>query len=131
MRNVLKLKLAFLIIWFPGFSIKESLAAEAFKNVSVFEANQMVKREKILVLDVRTDIEYAQSHIRNAFLIPLMVLSERVHELKEEQSILVYCNSGNRSKTACKYLVSKGFRHVYNMLGGIDSWIKEGYEVVK
>jgi rhodanese-related sulfurtransferase len=131
MRKVLNLTLTFLIIWFPGFSITESLAKEDFKNVTTFDAYHMIKDQKILILDVRIDVEYAQSHIRDAVLIPLMVLSKRVHELKRDQRILVYCYKGNRSKTACEYLASKGFKHIYNMLGGIDSWIEEGYEVVK
>ncbi len=131
MRKVLNVTLTFLIIWFPGFSITESLAKEDFKNVATFDAYYMIKDQKILILDVRTDVEYARSHIRDAALIPLMVLSKRVHELKREQSILVYCKGGNRSNTACEYLASKGFRHIYNMLGGIDSWIEEGYEVVR
>ncbi len=131
MRKVLNLTLTFLIIWFPGFSITESLAKEDFKNVTTFDAYHMIKDQKILILDVRIDVEYAQSNIRDAVLIPLMVLSKRVHELKRDQRILVYCYKGNRSKTACEYLASKGFKHIYNMLGGIDSWIEEGYEVVK
>jgi rhodanese-related sulfurtransferase len=60
-----------------------------------------------------------------------MVLSKRVHELKVDQRILVYSYKGNRSTTACEYLASKGFKHIYNMLGGIDLWTEEGYEVVR
>ncbi len=131
MRKVLNLTLTFLIIWFPGFSITESLAKEDFKNVTTFDAYHMIKDQKILILDVRIDVEYAQSHIRDAVLIPLMVLSKRVHELKRDQRILAYCYKGNRSRTACEYLASKDFKHIYNMLGGIDSWKEEGYEVVK
>ncbi len=115
-----------------GSITSKSFAKEAFKNVSIFEAKQMIDDNEIhLILDVRTDVEYAQSHIRDAVLIPLMVLSKRVHELKMDQRILVYSYKGNRSKTACEYLESKDFKHIYNMLGGIDSWIKGGYEVVK
>ena len=137
MRKLLGLNLIFLVItclivWYPGSLTSKSYAAETFKNVSVFEAKYMIDDRKVsLILDVRTDVEYAQSHIRDAVLIPLMVLSKRVHELKRDQRILVYCYKGNRSKTACEYLASKGFKHIYNMLGGIDSWIEEGYEVVK
>ncbi len=137
MRKLLGLNLIFLVITyllacFSGSLTSESYAAETFKNVSVFEARHMIDDRKVsLILDVRTDVEYAQSHIRDSVLIPLMVLSKRVHELKWDQRILVYCYKGNRSKTACEYLASKGFKHIYNMLGGIDSWIEEGYEVVK
>ncbi len=137
MRRLLNLNLIFLVItclivWYSGYLTSESYAAEAFKNVSAFEAKHMIDDQQVhIILDVRTDVEYARSHIRDAVLIPLMVLSKRVHELKKDQRILVYCYKGNRSKTACEYLASKGFKHIYNMLGGIDSWIEEGYEVVK
>ncbi len=137
MRKVLNLNLIFLVItyllaWVSGSLTSESYAEETFQNVSVFEAKNMIGDQKVpLILDVRTDVEYAQSHIRDTVFIPLMVLSKRVHELKWDQRILVYCYKGNRSKTACEYLTSKGFKHIYNMLGGIDSWIEEGYEVVK
>ena len=130
--NLIFLVITYLIAWSSGSLSSESYAAETFKNVSVFEAKHMIDDQKVsLILDVRTDVEYAQSHIRDTVLIPLMVLSKRVHELKRDQRILVYCYKGNRSKTACEYLASKGFRHIYNMLGGIDSWIEEGYEVIK
>ncbi|MFQ5963494.1 MAG: rhodanese-like domain-containing protein [Candidatus Scalinduaceae bacterium] len=136
MKKVLNQTLTFtviisLLICSPGFFTSKSIAREAFKNISVLEANQMIKLQTIHILDVRTDVEYAQSHIKDAVLIPLMVLSSRLHELKDEQNILVYCYSGNRSKTACEYLASKSFKHVYNMLGGISSWIEAGYEVTK
>ncbi|ODS32519.1 MAG: rhodanese-related sulfurtransferase [Candidatus Scalindua rubra] len=135
MRNVLNLNLILLVITYlivfpPGSLTSKTHTAETFKNVSTFEAYHIIKQQEIFILDVRTDVEYAQSHLRDAVLIPLMKLSERMHELKEEQNILVYCYDGNRSKTACEYLTSKGFKHIFNMLGGIDSWIKEGYEVV-
>lgn len=124
--------LAIILAWSSGYTMPRLFAEETFKNVSAFEANHMIDEQGILViLDVRTGVEYAQSHLRDAVLIPLMVLDQRFYELKKDQTILVYCYKGNRSKTACEYLASKGHEQVYNILGGIASWIEEGYEVVK
>ncbi len=137
MRKILNQCTVFLVLvslpaLLSGLATSKSFAGESFKNVSVFEANQMIKEQKnLVILDVRTDVEYAQSHLKDAILIPLMVLDKRLYELKASQSIMIYCYKGNRSKTASEYLASKGFKQVYNMLGGIDSWIEEGYEVVK
>jgi len=126
------LVLAFLLAWSSAFVMPESFAGETFKNLTVFDAHQMIEEQGIQdVLDVRTDVEYAQSHLSGAVFIPLMVLDKRLHELKKDHTILVYCYKGKRSKMAGEYLASKGFKKVYNMLGGIDSWIKEGYEVVR
>ncbi len=121
---------AFLFVWTSAIIIHGSFAGETFKDISVFDAHQMIKENEIqVVLDVRTDVEHALGHLSDAVLIPIQVLEKRSHELEVDQSILVYCYKGNRSKTASEYLASKGFKNVYNILGGIDSWIKEGYEV--
>jgi rhodanese-related sulfurtransferase len=124
-----------LVVLSSGFVISESFAREIFNNISVSEAKYMMSEQnnnKVdLVLDVRTGEEYARSHIKDAVLIPLMILTEKMYEIERGQSILVYCHNGNRSKTACELLTSKGHKYVFNMLGGIESWVKKGFEVVE
>ena len=123
----------YLVVLSSGFFVSASFAREIFNNVSASEAKYMVSEQnnnKVdLVLDVRTGEEYARSHIKDAILIPIMILAEKKHEIEKSQSVLVYCHNGNRSKTACEYLTSKGYKHVFNMLGGIESWIEKGYDV--
>ena len=127
--------LIYLVVLSSGFFISKSFAREIFNNVSVSEAQYMMSEQnnsKVdFVLDVRTGEEYARSHIKNAVLIPIMILTEKMHEIQMGQSILVYCHNGNRSKTACELLTSKGHKYVFNMLGGIESWIEKGFEVVE
>jgi rhodanese-related sulfurtransferase len=127
--------ITYLIVLTSGFFISKSFAREIFNNVSVSEAKYMMSEQnnnKVdLVLDVRTGEEYARSHIKDAVLIPIMILTEKMHEIQMGQSILVYCHNGNRSKTACELLTSKGHKYVFNMQGGIESWIGKGFEVVE
>ena len=134
-RNFIFPVITYLVVLLSGFFISKSFAREIFNNVSVSEAKYMMSEQnnsKVdLVLDVRTGEEYARSHIKDAVLIPIMILAEKKHEIKKRQSIIVYCHNGNRSKTACEYLTSKGYKHVFNMLGGIESWVKKGFEVVE
>jgi len=134
-RNFIFPVLTYLAVLSSGFLISESFAREIFNNVSVSEAKYMMSEQnnsKVdLVLDVRTGEEYARSHIKNAVLIPVMILTEKMHEIQMGQSILVYCHNGNRSKTACELLTSKGHKYVFNMLGGVESWIDKGFEVVE
>ncbi len=124
-----------LVVLTSGFSLSELFAREIFNNVSVSEAKYMMNEQnnsKVdFVLDVRTGEEYARSHIKDAVLIPIMILTEKMHEIQTGQSILVYCHNGNRSKTACELLTSRGHKYVFNMLGGMESWIKKGFEVVE
>jgi rhodanese-related sulfurtransferase len=87
--------------------------------------------QNLVVLDVRNQSEYNLGHLYNAVLIPLYPLKERTGELQEHVNdpIIVYCKAGSRSQNACQTLVSYGFKNVYNMLGGIQSWIEAGYPI--
>ena len=140
MRRFLNRKIMFsatiyLVILISGFSMSELFAREIINNVSVSEAKYMMSEQnnnKVdFILDVRTGEEYARSHIKGAVLIPVMILTEKMHEIQTGQSILVYCHNGNRSEVACELLTSRGHKYVFNMLGGIESWIEKGYEVVE
>ncbi len=123
----------YLVVLTSGFPMSELFAREIFNNVSVSEAKYMMSEQNSnkvdFVLDVRTGEEYARSHIKGAVLIPIMILTEKMHEIETGQSILVYCHNGNRSEVACELLTSRGHKYVFNMLGGIESWIEKGYEV--
>ena len=134
-RNFIFPVLTYLVVLSSGFLISESFAREIFNNVSVSEAKYMMSEQnnnKVdFILDVRTGEEYARSHIKGAVLIPIMILTEKMHEIQRGQSILVYCHNGNRSKVACELLTSRGHKYVFNMLGGMESWIKKGFEVVE
>jgi rhodanese-related sulfurtransferase len=41
-----------------------------------------------------------------------------------QKPVLVYCRSGNRSVTASKILMAKGFHNLYNMKSGIKDWVR-------
>lgn len=81
------------------------------------------------LLDVRTEEEYNDGHIEGAYLIPVQELENRLNEIPVGKQIIVYCRSGNRSRTAANILMENGFGMVYDM-GGIVGWIEKGYPVV-
>lgn len=102
-----------------------------FPNISVQEAKAMVDSGDVFILDVRTQEEYDAGHISGSTLIPVEVIGTRLNEIPKDRKILVYCRSGRRSIEASKILVNNGFEEIYNMNGGIDDWIRSGFEVVK
>ncbi len=134
-RNLILPVITFIVVmstW--GFTF-ESSATGIFNNVSVFEARHMIDEHNLLkvniIIDVRTGAEYAEYHIKGAVLAPLLVLPERLQGIEKSKSILVYCNNGDRSKVACEFLSSKGYKYLFNMLGGIEAWVEKGYEIVE
>lgn len=100
---------------------------EGYKTIDSKVAHTMMQEEKVVILDVRTPEEYSEGHIEGAINIPLDEIRSRSNELNKDETILVYCRSGNRSKTASKELVKLGFVHVFDF-GGVNSW---GYGLVK
>ena len=79
-----------------------------------------------IVLDVRTEQEYASGHIPGAVNIPNeTIVSGAIQQLPDkEQLILVYCRSGNRSKQASEKLVNLGYTNIVEF-GGINDWSGE------
>lgn len=95
-----------------------------YTTITQEEAKKMMEKEDgHVIVDVRREDEYAESHIPNAILIPNESIgTERPSELPNlDQIILVYCRSGRRSKEAAAKLADLGYTHVYDF-GGITTW---------
>ena len=96
-------------------------------KITADEAAQMMQEETgFVLLDVRTQEEYASGHIPGAICIPNETIgSEEIPELPDkDQLILVYCRSGNRSKQASQKLAEQGYTNVVEF-GGINGWTGE------
>lgn len=107
--------------------------ASQYREVSAREAVGLIANVHPLILDVRTEPEFAAGHLENAMLIPVQELESRIAELSanKQQPVLVYCASGNRSTVASKLLVEAGFMQVSNLRRGIAEWDREGLPTVK
>lgn len=105
----------------------------AYKNVSPKEFQAEIEKPDTYILDVRTQSEFKEGHIKGAHLLPVQVLSESLQSLEsaKNKTILVYCANGNRSIVASKILRDAGFTHIINLGTGINGWIKDGYPTVK
>ena len=93
-------------------------------NITAEEAKEIMdSSEGYILLDVRTQEEYDESHIPGAVLIPNTEIEDRAGEElpDKEQLILVYCRSGNRSKKAAEILVKLGYTNIREF-GGIMDW---------
>jgi adenylyltransferase/sulfurtransferase len=74
------------------------------------------------LIDVREPHEYQIAKIPGAVLIPLGTLPARLGELDKDADIVAHCKSGARSQKAVDLLKQTGFKHVWNMTGGILAW---------
>jgi rhodanese-related sulfurtransferase len=81
------------------------------------------QQEKFVFIDVREEWEYEDDNL-GALNIPLGELPVRLEEIEshKDAEIIVHCRSGARSGNAKKFLESKGFSKVRNVLGGIMAY---------
>ena len=92
------------------------------------EARQLVERHaassNLIVVDVRSQKEFLQSHVPGAKHIPFEFLETRFRAEvpKETKNILVYCSQGERSRLACDFLSREGYTTLVNMRDGFQKW---------
>jgi hydroxyacylglutathione hydrolase len=79
-----------------------------------------------VVVDVRSDTEWAGGHLPAAVHIPLGHLAARVSEVPRAQPLIVQCQAGARSAIAASLLRRLGFDEVSNLAGGYDAWVAAG-----
>lgn len=101
---------------------------QAVLNLSTkeFESKILESKDK-LVLDVRTSNEVRNGMITSAKHVDFYSADfvERVKSLAPyELPVFVYCKSGGRSRAAANKLIKAGYKEVYNLKGGFDSWKK-------
>ena len=108
----------------------ESQKPLTYEQITAEQAKTIMDTEKdYIIVDARTEEEFAEGHIENAILIPEYEIKDRAEkELPDKELlILVYCRSGRRSKIASEELVNLGYSNVKEF-GGIIDW---PYDVVK
>lgn len=81
-----------------------------------------------VALDVRTPAEYITGHLPGAVNTDSSApdFGKQLEALDRGKSYFVYCQSGNRSSTAAELMHSLGFKHVYDIQGGMTAWQGEG-----
>ena len=83
--------------------------------------------DPIVLVDVRTPLEFRDSHIAGAVNIPAPDLRTRHTELDPKKPVFLICSSGNRSGLGASLLRQRGFREVYNVAGGMTGYSAAGY----
>ncbi|MCU1717915.1 rhodanese-like domain-containing protein [Pseudomonas sp. 5P_3.1_Bac2] len=102
------------------------------KSLSSRELTALVNSEQGLVLDIRTQKDFAAGHIVGALNIPQDKLSTRVSELDKHKgkTIIVVDAMGQHSGTVCRDLKKAG-HNAAKLSGGLATWRGDNLPVVK
>lgn len=109
---------------------RDTQEENTYHQINQDEAKIMMDTQDVVILDVREQDEFDAGHIVGAVLLPVGTIGEETAATvipEMDSVVLVYCRSGNRSKTASAALVELGYTNVYEF-GGINTW---PYEVEK
>ncbi len=110
---------------------------EARSRVRETNVDEVKKRmdqgDKVLLVDVREESEFAKDHLPNAIHLGKGIIErdieERVPDLNAE--MILYCGGGFRSALAADNLQKMGYKNVISMDGGIRGWREKGYPLTK
>lgn len=120
MRRIIPILFVFLLLAGCGGGEKET----SYRQISQEEAKEMMDTQEVIILDVREQDEYDSGHIPDAVLLPVGTIDEDTAAAvipEKDSTVLVYCRSGNRSKTASSALAELGYTNIYEF-GGIKTW---------
>lgn len=123
MKKILLLLFLILQLGLNACSIQTN---SSIQTIDAKTAVQMMKEsDNYLIVDVRTSQEFDAGHIENAINIDNNLIQKANQPLAQlpdtDQTIFIYCRSGNRSSQAAKKLESLGYTSIIDF-GGIQNW---------
>lgn len=125
MKQILPLFLLLLLLLTGcGGTASNASSESSYQQISQEEAKEMMDTQDVIILDVREQDEYDSGHIPGAVLLPVGTIDEETAAEvipEKDSTVLVYCRSGNRSKTASSALAELGYTNIYEF-GGINTW---------
>ena len=114
----------------PGFL---KLVKDAKSRVREADFREVKKRldnrEKMVLVDVREDNEWARGHLPGAIHLGKGVIERDIERaIPDKGAVLVlYCGGGYRSALAGDNLMKMGYTNVISMDGGWRAWVEAGY----
>jgi rhodanese-related sulfurtransferase len=109
-----------------------------FPNGKWVDAAELVRwradpgRAPPVVLDARTEDEYAVSHLQGAVRIdPYKPSLRPLRGFSKDTAIVLYSSVGYRGARVADFLARQGYSQVYNLEGGEFRWANEGRPVFR
>jgi rhodanese-related sulfurtransferase len=93
-----------------------------FKRIAVQEADDILERPDIAVLDVRDATSFREKHIDGAQHVSHANVSIWLGGLSKAIPVLIYCYHGQASQEYAQMFSDFGFTEVYSLDGGYQAW---------
>jgi rhodanese-related sulfurtransferase len=121
-----------------AFAVVHRLTARKFPEVRWIEPAELARwredpgRAQPVVLDTRTQDEYAVSHLRGAIRIdPYRPILRPIRQFPKDTPIVVYSSTGYRSARVARFLSGQNYSNVENLDGSLFQWANEGRPIFR
>jgi hydroxyacylglutathione hydrolase len=101
-----------------------------FHDVPLIDSPKLLQPD-MLLLDVREPAEFATLHADGAINLPQAEVAMRLHEIPQDQHVVVVCQVGGRSLRVAQFLKQMGYERVSSLDGGMAAWEAAGHPVVR
>jgi rhodanese-related sulfurtransferase len=93
-----------------------------YRDIAPLAASGLLDRLRLI--DVRQPDEFVGplGHVPGAELVPLATVTQVAADWDRDAPLLIICRSGGRSARAATDLAAMGFRHLFNLTGGMLAW---------
>ena len=91
------------------------------QRISATTINEL--KGEVTIVDIRSEKEWEDGHIKGSVNIPLNSLANRIAEIPESGYVIVHCQGGYRSMIAASLLEKEGRRNVFDLAGGYQAWV--------
>ncbi len=118
----------------PGFLKIVNDAKTRVRESNVHEIKKRLDAgEKMILVDVREDSEWARGHIAGAVHLGKGIIERDVEQAVPDRNapLVLYCGGGFRSALAADNLQKMGYTNVISMDGGWRGWNEAGYPTAK
>lgn len=97
---------------------------DTVNRISAETLAAMVKKDAVLLFDVRKKSEYDSQHVIGATNVPLNELNQHLAEIPKDKALVLHCAGGYRSMIASSMLKQRGWDQITDVQGGFAA-IKE------
>jgi rhodanese-related sulfurtransferase len=118
----------------PGFlklvdDAKSRVREADFRDIK----RRLDAREKLTLIDVREDNEWARGHLPGAVHLGKGIIERDIEEAipDKDAALVLYCGGGFRSALVADNLQKMGYTNVISMDGGWRGWTTAGYPIEK
>jgi rhodanese-related sulfurtransferase len=114
-----------------------NLVRDAKKRIKEEDVQTTKKKldagEKMILVDVREESEWARGHIPNAIHLGKGIIERDIEKAIPEKgaTVVLYCGGGFRSALAAENLQKMGYTNVISMDGGWRDWTQAGFPTIK